>query len=416
MNAIQREIGSTWRAIGIQAQSVLAGTFLMNTGSYLVLPIWAIYMRDWLALSSTEIAVALTTKLWAQEGLGIFGGALADKWGWRPLLISGSAIRLAGFILLAESTTAGAITVAALLLGMGAAIYLPAAKTALSLGLSAELRIMAFALRTLAANAGVALGPLIGVLFVGSPRILFFLAAFAYLTFAVLIAIEAWLPNVAPRVTLSGNGSPLTPKLSETDTRLIVAALVGSFAGGLFLVQLDLSLAVLSFDSLGHWGPTVLFSANAVIVVLGQAPVGLILARGRKSALMTGVAFCMFCICFSILAIMQFSFIVMIAAVVSFTIGEIMLFPLLDSMVARAVPTTWLGKGFGAISAAYALGGAAGNAIYAHVAAGGISVSFGSVWGLLALLAFASAVLLSPAGFGVSENKRPTSGDPQLGT
>lgn len=58
--------------------SVLAVTFLMNAGFFLIIPLVSVHYVDRLGRAAAFIGLVLAVRQFVQQGLTVFGGALAD--------------------------------------------------------------------------------------------------------------------------------------------------------------------------------------------------------------------------------------------------------------------------------------------------------------------------------------------------
>ena len=92
---------SGFRKLKSGAGTLLTGILIMSLGSYLVIPILAVYLKQSLGFTASEVALALTVKLWAQEGLALLGGVCTDRWGVRRTMVVGLCLRAAAFLGLA---------------------------------------------------------------------------------------------------------------------------------------------------------------------------------------------------------------------------------------------------------------------------------------------------------------------------
>ena len=112
---------------------LLGSQLVFNIGFFAVVPFLAGVLRDDFALGGVAVGLVLGARTAAQQGLFVFGGALADRWGARVLILTGCAIRVAGFGTLAWSTSAlvGAdvglplFVLGTLLTGLGGALFSP---------------------------------------------------------------------------------------------------------------------------------------------------------------------------------------------------------------------------------------------------------------------------------------------------
>ena len=84
--------------------SVLLGTqTLFNIGFYAVVPFLAVVLANDFLLAGTAVGLILGVRTFAQQGLFLAGGSLADRFGARIMILIGCAVRASGFLMLAAS-------------------------------------------------------------------------------------------------------------------------------------------------------------------------------------------------------------------------------------------------------------------------------------------------------------------------
>ena len=152
---------------------LLASQFIFNTGFYAVVPFLAIFLRDDMLLSGAAIGLVLGLRTFSQQGMFLVGGALTDKFGGRVIILSGCMVRIAGYILLASSTSLWGVVIGACLTGIGGALFSPAIESlmaqtgTLSEQQGKRSRSEWFALFAIYGELGAVLGPLLGALLTG---------------------------------------------------------------------------------------------------------------------------------------------------------------------------------------------------------------------------------------------------------
>ncbi|MFT4234982.1 MAG: MFS transporter, partial [Microbacterium sp.] len=161
---------------------LLGSQVLFNVGFFAVVPFLAGVLRDDFALAGSAVGLILGLRTAAQQGMFLFGGALADRFGARSLILAGCTVRVTGFSLLAWSTLSTAegsrlalFIVATVLTGLGGALFSPALEalvaradaTAQADAAAHRPRTTLFALLAVCGETGAALGPLLGALLLG---------------------------------------------------------------------------------------------------------------------------------------------------------------------------------------------------------------------------------------------------------
>jgi MFS family permease len=109
---------------------VLASMVLFNVGFYLVVPFLAVHLSDELGFASWIVGLVLGLRTFSQQGMFFLGGSIADRFGRRPVILWGIAIRIVGFVVLALASSLPAVIVGILLIGFAAALFAPAVESA----------------------------------------------------------------------------------------------------------------------------------------------------------------------------------------------------------------------------------------------------------------------------------------------
>ena len=74
---------------------LLVDNMLVVLGFFVVFPLISIRFVDQLGWAAMVVGIALGLRQLVQQGLGIFGGAIADRVGAKPMIISGMLLRAA---------------------------------------------------------------------------------------------------------------------------------------------------------------------------------------------------------------------------------------------------------------------------------------------------------------------------------
>ncbi|MFI6415451.1 MFS transporter [Streptomyces sp. NPDC050585] len=150
------------------ARLLIASQFAFNTGFFAVLPYLAGHLGGTLGLGGWLVGLVLGLRTFSQQGLFVVGGALTDRFGPRPVVLAGCALRVAGFAWLAWAEAVWAVIAAVVLVGFAAALFSPAveseaAREAVRLEDTAGLpRTRLLARFSAAGQAGALLGPVLG--------------------------------------------------------------------------------------------------------------------------------------------------------------------------------------------------------------------------------------------------------------
>ncbi|KAB8191821.1 MFS transporter [Nonomuraea phyllanthi] len=267
-----------WRRFGSFERSVrllMVNQFAINIGFYMLMPYLAGHLSGGLHLAGWTVGLVLGVRNLSQQGLFLLGGTLADRLGYRPVIIAGCLLRTAGFALLGFVDAVPALVAASAMTGFAGALFNPAVRAYLAHD-SGQRRVEAFALFNVFYQAGILIGPLLGLALMTVNFQLVCAAAsavFAVLTVLQLLALpprgtrgEARAGVLADWRTVAGNRPFL----------LFSLAMAGSYV---LSFQLYLALPL----ELGDTGAvSLLFVVSALVAIAGQLRITE-WARGRWS-------------------------------------------------------------------------------------------------------------------------------------
>ncbi|WP_425296375.1 MFS transporter, partial [Nocardia abscessus] len=244
--------------------------FGINLGFYMLMPYLAGYLAGPLGLAAWAVGLVLGVRNFSQQGMFLIGGTLADRLGYKPLIVAGCLLRTAGFALLAFATSLPALLIASAATGFAGALFNPAVRAYLAAD-TGERRVEAFAVFNIFYQAGILAGPLVGLcLMTLDFRITAAAAAavFAVLTVAQLFALPSRRAEVATEPT-----SVLDDWRSVITNRRFLAfavAMIGSYVLS-FQVYLALPLqAELIAGASSQILVTALFVVSGLVAVAGQ--------------------------------------------------------------------------------------------------------------------------------------------------
>ncbi|MFI2436119.1 MDR family MFS transporter [Streptomyces sp. NPDC018693] len=247
-----------------------------NIGFFAVLPFLADHLGGAIGMAGWLVGFVLGLRTFSQQGLFVVGGALADRYGVRPVVLAGCALRIAGFVWLGFAGRTWAVVGAVLLIGFAAALFSPAVESEVArqavvweeAGGGARTRVLA--LFTVAGQAGAFVGPLLGALLLSVDFRTVCLAG-AGIFVLVLAGHAALLPQHIPgrvRVPVRGGIGPLL-----RNRRFL--ALCGAYGAYLLAYnQLYLALPAEVERATGSQAALAwLFALSSLLVVTAQLPV-----------------------------------------------------------------------------------------------------------------------------------------------
>jgi MFS family permease len=247
-----------------------------NIGFFAVLPFLAEHLGGAVGMAGWMVGFVLGLRTFSQQGLFVVGGALADRYGVRPVVLAGCVLRIAGFGWLGYAGSAPAVVGAVLLIGFAAALFSPAVESEVARqavaweesGGGSRTRVLA--LFTVAGQAGAFVGPLLGALLLSVDFRAVCLAGAG--VFVLVLAGHAWLlPQHIPgrvRVQVRGGIGPLL----RNRRFLGLCCAYGAYL--LAYNQLYLALPGEVERAAGSQAPLAwLFALSSLLVVTAQLPV-----------------------------------------------------------------------------------------------------------------------------------------------
>ncbi|MEU1335340.1 MFS transporter [Streptomyces sp. NPDC005865] len=282
-----------YRSYDRSVQLLLANQFTINLGFYMLMPYLAQHLSGTLGLAGWLVGLVLGVRNFSQQGMFLVGGTLADRLGYKPLIVAGCVLRTVGFATLGLVDSVPALLVASAATGFAGALFNPAVRAYLAAD-AGERRVEAFALFNVFYQAGILLGPLVGMLLTGVDfrvTCLASAAVFALLSVVQIRALPARRGNdTVDRVPAAvdrapgrpGSGRPGAGVLAQwrgivrnRAFLLFSSAMIGSYVLT-FQVYLALPLEVRRVGGDGEFGTVavaLLFAVSGLATILGQTRV-----------------------------------------------------------------------------------------------------------------------------------------------
>ena len=336
---------------------LLANTFLMWAGFFMIVPILSIHFVDELGWAAASIGVVLGVRQLVQQTLTVVGGALADRLGAKQLIVIGLVIRVFAFTAMAWVADFPTLLTLGILAAIGGSLFDSPSAAAIAALTTDEERLQFYSLRGVMTALGLSLGPLIG-----SALLKVDFALVAYLSgvfFCVALIITAiFLPSVQVGSSQQSLTHGVKTALSDQPFMILIALLMGYW---FMWVQLTLSVpleaAALSgdTDSVG-----IVYLVNALITIVLQMPVIHWLEQRVKptSAVVIGLA--LMAIGLGGIAWAQ-TFIALLACIVVFSVGNLIALANQNLVIANMARPEARGSYFGVSAIALAFGGGLGN-------------------------------------------------------
>lgn len=104
---------------------LLLDNLFIVLGFYVVFPLVSTHFVSSVGWSALFVGFALGFRQFVQQGFGLLGGAIADRFGAKPMIIIGMLLRSIGFISMALAVEPWILIVSCLLSALGGLLFDP---------------------------------------------------------------------------------------------------------------------------------------------------------------------------------------------------------------------------------------------------------------------------------------------------
>jgi MFS family permease len=364
-----------WRGLGRLPRElwVLAAVTLVNRAGTMVLPFLSLFLTQERGVGATRSGVALVAYAVGSLLSAPFSGRLADRISPRRVMLLSLALSGAAVLVLPLAPGLWGFVAAVFLWSALAESFRPASLAAVTHAVGSEDRRAAFALNRLAINLGMSLGPALGgFLSALSFRWLFWIDAATSLAAAGLLWAfggDRHAGSAPESPAPAGSERPRFAAVLHDRKFLLVLAGAVPIAAVFFqhIGAMPLHLVRDLGFSAAFYG--LLFTVNTLLIVLTEVPLNLGMSHwSHRSSLVLGSL--LVAAGFGALAFAR-SAPAVVATVVVWTVGEMILFPSLSAAVADLAPRGAVGAYMGhyqlAFGAAFLFGPWAGIALMDQV-------------------------------------------------
>ena len=370
-----------------RAAWLLALAQFVNASGTMVVFFLTLYLTTKLGFALERAGEAMSVYGLGMLGGTVVGGTLSDRLGAHRVQrhsLAGSALCL---VTLSFLSSYAWILAVSLLWGFCAAALYPANASALAAHCSESLRPRGFVLLRLANNLGATLGPVVGgILAKHDYRYLFWVDAATCLLAA--LAFLVFFPAGAPR-------SDATEQERRSGSwwkdGVFLSVLLASLGTALVFSQLFSTWGPYLRETSGLTEPSIglLMAVNTVLIVLFQMP--LIHAVQRFSGTGVAAAGALFIAAGFGLMDLQRGMAYVACTVVVWTVGEMLAFPTLSTMVSLRAPAQSQGKYQGLYSLTFSFGIVAGPVLGARCSE---AAGWGALWLITGAVGLAVAAAL----------------------
>jgi MFS family permease len=343
-----KRIRSTLKEYPRDFWSLVLGTFIDRIGGTMIFPFFTLYVTAKFQVGMTQAGILLAIFSFSGFIGNIIGGALTDRFGRRGIVLFGLIFSALSSVAMGFVEQISAFYSLAVLVGLLSDVAGPARGAMVADMLPEEQRADGFGVMRVAGNLAWIVGPSIGGLLAArSYLLLFILDAISSLITALII--YRLVPETMPEVDAL-HGAPssimrtLAGYLSVSRDRVFVLFVVVSTLMTLVYGQMYSSLSVYLRDQ--HGVPAQAFGAllsmNAAVVVLFQFWV----TRRTKRfppMLMMAAGTALYMVGFTLYGLVT-TYVLFIAAMLLITVGEMIIIPVGNAVVANLSPMDMRGR------------------------------------------------------------------------
>lgn len=268
---------NTWRQIGSfdrPLQLLMVNQLGINLGFYMLMPYLANYLASGLGMAAWTVGLVLGVRTLSQQGMFLIGGMLADKFGYKPMIVLGCALRTMGFALLGLGADLRTLLIASVATGLAGALFNPAVRAYVAAE-AGEHRVEAFAAFNIFYQAGILIGPVVGLALISVDFRLVCATAAAIFLVLTVVQVRALPARSAPTVDARQDGvsrlrADWRQVIGNRSFLLFSLAMIGSYVlSSQIYLALPLQAAKVLGES-GAIGSSALFALSAVVAIIGQ--------------------------------------------------------------------------------------------------------------------------------------------------
>lgn len=386
-----------WRGLGGLPREVwlLFATNLVNRTGMMVLPFLVLYLTRELGFSPARAGLMLALYGGSAIIFGPIGGRLSDRIGALPVMRASLIASGLVLLLFPIARTFAAVAAMTVLWAGCAEMFRPASLAAITHVVAPDQRRQAFALNRLAINLGMSVGPALGgFLATVSFRAMFAVDAGTTLLAGAVLALTPWRAFSGVNSEAGkANGDSVGPATIFHD-KLFLVFLASVFLVGIVFFQHEsaLPLYLVQYLSLSPAFYGMLFTINTLLIVALEVPLNTATSHWSNARSLI-VGSMLFAVGFGALGVIA-SPAGVIATVVVWTFGEMMLFPAMAAHMAEISPESRRGVYMGAYSMSLSIALTVGPWMGTQLLA-----TFGPVvvWSVMFLLGVLAAVLVAYA-------------------
>jgi MFS family permease len=386
-----------WQLLSPAGRVLVINGFTFNLGFYMLLPYLADHLQHNLGISGWYVGAIIGLRVLSQQGMFLVGGTLGDRLGYKRLILLGCAVRIVGFSLLGVGQTVPILMLGAFCSGFAGALFTPSSQAYLASEYPEQkFRDKVFALQSLMSEAGMLLGPLVGLLLL---YVDFALVGVVSAGLFTLLLIIQWrfLPELESQKNTTHAHSKFWKQWGQmlsnkSFMRFILCASVYQLLFHQLYIAVPHEIRVVTQDvSIITW----VFATSSIMGVLMQMPVSRFVEShlGTARGIGLGMAIMGSSYLWLNLSLQWLPALSFIICAVFFSLGSMLVFPLLGAYVPKFCSAKELGSHYGLYSCVGGLYAFIGN-ISTGWLLSSTNINHGWIWSGLAGFGILSGVLL----------------------
>ena len=343
----RKNIGGTYREYPKQFWVLIFGTFIDRLGGALLFPFFTLYLTSKFGIGMTQVGFIFGMFAISSFFGSMIGGALTDRIGRKSMLLFGLVMSAVSSLLMGVVDVLVLFFLVTLIVGILSEVGAPAQQAIVADLLPEKQRAEGYGIIRITANLAVAIGPVIGG----------FLATQSYMLLFISDAVTSLITAVIVYFALKETRrAPVEGEPQETMTQTFkgyfdvakdsafVWFLGASALMVLVYMQMNTTLAVYLRDEHGvtPQGFGYILSLNAAMVVLFQFPITRRIKKFRPLIVMT-VGSLLYTLGFTMYGFISLFFFFLVAMVI-ITIGEMLVSPVSQAIVANLAPEDMRGR------------------------------------------------------------------------
>jgi MFS family permease len=326
---------------------LVAAMFIDRLGGALLFPFFSLYITKKFNVGMTEVGILFG--VFAGTGLisSLMGGALTDRMGRKGILIFGLVMSALSAVLMGLMDSFVPFIIVTVVVGLLADVGFPAQQAMVADLLTDEKRAQGFGILRVVANLAVTFGPMIGGLLAArSYLLLFIIDAITSLITAGVVYFALHETRAAPKEDEPQEtiGQTFAGYFRVLKDSAFTWFIVASMLMVLVYMQMNTTLGVYLRDvhGISEQAYGYILSLNAAMVVHFQFPITRRIVKYRPMSVMV-VGTLLYAIGFGMYGFVSI-YIFFLLAMAIITIGEMLVSPVSQAIVARLAPEDMRGR------------------------------------------------------------------------